>query len=149
NIVVAGRFEGSSSFGGTTLNSVGGSSDIFLAKYSPSGVHLWSRGYGGTGEEQPRALSVDGAGTIAVAGSYLGTANVCGGTLANAGANDVFVAKYDSAGGYLWGRPFGGTGDDLATGVGLDASGNVIAAGFFHSRITFDGTILTASSGGD
>jgi hypothetical protein len=51
NIIVAGYFSGSADFGGA-LNSAGGV-DIFLAKYSSSGLYQWSKRIGGTGNEIP------------------------------------------------------------------------------------------------
>ncbi|MCH7548513.1 MAG: SBBP repeat-containing protein [Candidatus Krumholzibacteriota bacterium] len=47
NVVVTGRFLGTVDFGGGNLVSAG-ASDIFVAKYDASGVHQWSRRFGGT-----------------------------------------------------------------------------------------------------
>src|SRR5678815_18543 len=48
NVVVAGTFQNVANFGGGNFTSAG-SYDIFLAKYSASGVHQWSRRFGSTG----------------------------------------------------------------------------------------------------
>ena len=47
-----------------------------------------------------------------------------------------------------WLKIFGGTGVDVANAVAADASGNVIAAGFFNGTVNFGGTTLTSAGGG-
>ncbi len=42
NVFVTGRFFGTVDFGGGALVSAG-NTDIFVAKYSPTGTHLWSQ----------------------------------------------------------------------------------------------------------
>jgi len=42
NAVVTGFFKGSATFGSVTLNSVGGSQDVFVAKYDTNGNVLWA-----------------------------------------------------------------------------------------------------------
>jgi len=47
---------------------------------------------------------------------------------------DIFVAKFDATGSkLLWATYLGGEGDDIATYVELDASGNIYIAGRTHS----------------
>src|SRR5690349_13691357 len=45
NVYIGGTFQGSVNFGGSTLTSLG-SNDIFLAKFSPTGAHVWSKRFG-------------------------------------------------------------------------------------------------------
>ena len=58
NIIVAGSFSGRVSFGGGDVISHGGI-DIFIAKYSSTGAHLWSRGFGGSRDDWAKAVAVD------------------------------------------------------------------------------------------
>jgi len=48
---------------------------------------------------------------------------------ANAGRGDVFVRKLDAGGREVWTHQFGTSGVDLASGVAVDAAGNVLVAG--------------------
>jgi hypothetical protein len=48
NVIVAGYFSSTINFGGGPLTSVGGS-DTFVAKFSSSGGHIWSKRFGGSG----------------------------------------------------------------------------------------------------
>ena len=52
--------------------------------------------------------------------------------MTTAGAGDVFVAKYSSAGTYLWAKRVGGSNtssDDVAYGVAVDPSANCDGSG--------------------
>jgi hypothetical protein len=50
NVVIAGTFQGTENFGTGPLVSAG-SWDIYVAKYSVSGAPVWSRRFGGAGDE--------------------------------------------------------------------------------------------------
>jgi hypothetical protein len=71
------------------------------------------------------AVAVDGSGNIIVAGSTFGT--LPGQT--RAGLSDAFVRKLSPAGAEIWTVQFGSPAADAATGVAVDGSGNIIAAG--------------------
>jgi hypothetical protein len=46
NVVVTGSFSGIVNFGGGSLTSSAATADIFLAKFSSSGNHVWSKRFG-------------------------------------------------------------------------------------------------------
>jgi len=147
NIVVTGSFIGTVGFGGGSLISVGsGFSDIFIAKYSPTGSHLWSKRFGDTGNDRSGDITVDSNGNIVVTGAFVGTVDFGGGALTSvSGTNDVFVAKYTSAGAHVWSKSFGSTGDDRGNGVAVDSSGNVVVTGYFTYAVDFGGGALTSA----
>src|SRR5690349_597478 len=58
NVYVAGEFRGTAIFGGTTYNAEG-LSDMFVAKYSPSGALVYVRTAGGPSVDRATALAVD------------------------------------------------------------------------------------------
>ncbi len=142
NILVTGSFNNSLDFGGGTLTS-NGQSDIFLAKYSSSGAHVWSRGFGSSGSDVGYGIAVDGSGNVVVTGSFMGTVDFGGGTLTSNGQQDVFLAKYSSSGTYLWARSQGGIYSDQGNSVAIDGSGNVIVTGQFYSPVDFGGGLIT------
>lgn len=116
-------------FGGTAL-SLGGSTnagaqDAFVVKYDNGGLQLWTVQFGSALFDQITGLATDANGNIYVAGNTTGSLD----GNANAGANDVFVAKYDIAGTRQWIRQFGTIGEDVAAGVAVDARGNVYVTG--------------------
>jgi hypothetical protein len=61
------------------------------------------------------------------------------------GGMDIVVAKIDaSTGAVIWGRQFGGAGDQICESVTLDSAGNVIIAGNYSGTLVLDGVTLPA-----
>jgi hypothetical protein len=144
NIVMAGYFQGSANFGGGTLTSAGGY-DMVIAKYSADGTQLWSKRFGGTGDEFVKRVAVDGSGNVLVAGNFRGTTDLGSGPLTSSGGLDMFVAKYSASGEFVWAKRFGSAnGDDSANGLAVDAGGNVIVTGYFTATVGFGGATLSA-----
>ena len=151
NVLVIGQFQGTVDFGGGALISAGGS-DIFVAKYSSSGAHLWSKRFGGTGNESGNGIAVDGGGNVVVTGNFgnFGSAvDFGGGPFTSAGGPDIFVAKYSTSGVHAWSRALGGTGQDTGLSVGVDGGGNVVVTGYFQGTVNFGGTQLSSAGGTD
>ncbi|HUN81537.1 MAG TPA: hypothetical protein VMV81_08520 [Phycisphaerae bacterium] len=61
--------------------------DIFLAKFDASGNHLWSKRFGDSLSQIGAAIAVDLAGSVWIAGSFLGSLDFRGGPLTSAGAS--------------------------------------------------------------
>jgi hypothetical protein len=149
NVILAGNFYTTSDFGGGAMTTAGGS-DIVLAKYSSSGGHLWSKRIGGASDDSALSVAADTTtGEIVMTGYFAGGVNFGGGTLTSAGATDIFVAKYSSAGGHVWSHRWGGASDDKGYGIALDRLGNVAVTGVFTGNVYFGGATLANSGGGD
>jgi Beta-propeller repeat len=146
NVYVAGGFQGTVDFGAGPLTSAGGT-DIFLLKLDANGTPLWSRRFGGAGDDVGYGVAVDGSGNAYLTGSFQGAVNFGSGLLASAGGADAFVLKVDTAGNTLWSRSFGAAGDDVGNGVAVDGAGNAYLTGSFHGAVDF-GTGALASAGG-
>jgi hypothetical protein len=86
---------------------------------------LWFQQIGGPASESAGAVIADGAGGAYVAGATNGSL-----AAPNAGASDVWLARYDDAGDQLWLRQFGGPFGDVASALALDSSGGVFIAGY-------------------
>ncbi|HEU5249596.1 MAG TPA: SBBP repeat-containing protein, partial [Thermoanaerobaculia bacterium] len=144
NVFVAGTFEGTVDFGGGRLTS-SGLRDVFVAKYSASGQHLWSKRFGGSGDDVAYAIAVDSAGDIALAGKYQGSINFGGGNLSSAGGDDAFLVKLGGgSGSHVWSKDFGAGSGDTATGVAVDGSNNVVVAGYYSGSVDFGGGALSS-----
>lgn len=114
---------------------VGGASDAFLAKYSTSGVRTWLKQLGSAADDKATGVAVT---TDAVYLTGYAGASVDGRT--NAGLDDVFVVKLTLDGLPGFTTMLGGLGNDRATGIAADASGNVAIAGYT------DGVLATGLS---
>jgi len=122
-----------------------------VAKFNPSGTHLWSKRLGSTtGDESAYGVAMDGSGNVVVCGEATNAIDFGGGLLSALGSSDAFVAGYAAASGtHLWSRRLGGSGNDYCYGVAVDATGNVAVAGSFEGTAAFGGTSLTAAGAGD
>ncbi len=114
--------------GGTTSGGLGGPSagltDGFLVRYSSAGAQLWARQLGTGSDDVLKAAAADGAGGVYVTGETSGS---LGGP--NAGSQDAWLARYNSAGTQLWIRQFGTNSWDLASAAATDGSGGVYVGG--------------------
>lgn len=146
NTYVTGYFTTNANFGSGSVTSAG-VDDVFLAKLDPAGIYLWAVSGGGAGSDRALSVKADAAGNSYVTGYFYGTASFGSYTINSAGAQDVFIAKYNSAGTCLWAKSAGGTGSDIGNGITVDASGNVIVTGEFAGTATFGSATLTSQNG--
>ncbi|UQA56011.1 hypothetical protein [Polyangium aurulentum] len=134
NVLVLGDFQGSINLGGGMLQSAGGQ-DLFVAKLDAAGKHVWSKGFGGTGNDLEAGLDVDSNGNLLLVGHSPMGIDFGGGPLQGAGDFDLFVAKLDAAGKHVWSKRFGDNYSQRWFASTTDPAGNVVFIG------TFDGTI--------
>jgi hypothetical protein len=106
--------------------------DIFVAEYAPSGGYLWSRVIGSDSDEAGKGVATDSNSNVLVTG-YQGSYMVDygGGPQFNRGANEIFIAKYSSAGSWVWSKTIGSTGYDQGNAIATDDADNVFATGYF------------------
>jgi uncharacterized protein (DUF2249 family) len=156
NVYVTGYFSNTVDFdpgiGTHNLTSNGGR-DIFLAKYDSTGNFEWAFNVGGTistaYEEGGQDIVIKGS-TIYLTGNFEGTADfnpaVGTNTLTSNGSLDIFVAKYDTTGAYLWAFNVGsGNKHDYSYGIDIDAAENIYITGGFEETVDFDPSASTAT----
>ncbi len=152
NVVVVGQFQNTATFGGLTATALGGW-DGFVAKMNAAGTYKWVQRVGGaTGDEQVNKVAVDGAGNIYITGKFSGTITLGSFSLASLGRADVFIAKLDPNGVFVWAKRAGSndaTIDDEGTAITLDSAGNVYVAGTFAATSDFGATSLISAGGAD
>lgn len=91
-VVIAGEFQGSASFAGSSASSKG-QFDAFLAAYSSDGAPLWWRSYGDLVNDKAFGTAVDFEGNWLVTGFSLFRIDLGQGLLYSAGQADAFLAK--------------------------------------------------------
>jgi len=91
--IVTGFFDGTATFGSTTLTSAG-SYDVFTARMNADGTWAWATTAGGTGYDNGVGVSALPDGSSIVTGFFDGTATFGSTTLTSAGSYDVFTARY-------------------------------------------------------
>ena len=146
NVIITGQFDGTTNFNplGTPIYLTPDfSGDIFVAKYNASGICQWAFAIASPGTDFGRAVCTDPSGNVIITGMFNGTADFDPGVGTNLlsalpGNFDMYLAKYDAAGNYLWAHSFGDALSDMGNGVAADASGNVFLCGDFYGTVDFD-----------
>jgi chitodextrinase len=147
NVVLLGKYADTIDFGGGPMTTAG-SWDAFLVKFTASGGLVWQKTMGGTGGDVPMGLALDSSGGPVVAGYFGGSSNFGGGNLTSAGSNDIFVARYNAAGGFVFAKNYGDTSDQRAYGVAVDNSGNIGLTGYIFGGVDFgNGAITNPNTG--
>lgn len=134
NVIVAGAFSNQLNFGGSALSSAGGT-DIFVAKLSPSGAHIWSKSHGDALNQLAFGVATDPAGNVVLTGTFTGVLDFGGAPLTNSGSVPrMFIAKLSPTGEHLWSLDVGSA---APTSIVVDVSGNVFTTGSFTDTMSF------------
>ena len=149
NLLVTGRTYSSGWISGGSDTSYNGNADAFVAKLSPTGSHLWSTYLGGSSDDFAEDIAVDGSGDLVITGGTSSAGWTSGGfDTSHNGSIDAFVAKLSPTGSHLWSTYLGGTADDFANDIAVDASGNPIVTGQTQSGEWTSGGFDTSFNGG-
>jgi uncharacterized protein (TIGR03437 family) len=115
--------------------------DPTLAPPANTSTLTYSTFLGGAGNEFARGIGLDSAGNVYIAGGTT-TTNLptvstfqpnFGGQTANAASGDAFIAKFSPSGALLYLTYLGGSADDTAMALAVDATGNAYVTGFTTS----------------
>jgi len=98
---------------------------------------VWAKKAGSSAHDWGYAVAVDRQGNVIVVGSFQGTASFGVASVTSSGSSDIFVAKMDSSGKWLWVQKAGSVSSDIARGVDVDALGNIVITGDFGGSILF------------
>lgn len=134
--------------------SLGGVRDAFVLKLDATGsALLYSTYLGGTAEDRGTAIAIDASGAAYVAGvtasgNFPTASAFIGGYLG--GPRDAFLAKLAPSGSALsFSTFYGGSGDDAATGVAVDAANAAYLCGYTAStNLPTQSPLFGASAGG-
>lgn len=150
DVVVVGSFQGSLMAPPNGTLEAGSSDAVLLLKLaSADGSILVSKRFGSTTmQSEALTVAVDGSDSIFIGGGFWGSGDFGGSApLTATKVEDAFLAKYSSAGAYLWGKSFGGTGDgESIISLSVNSSGDIAITGGFCGVISFGGDMLSAAS---
>lgn len=108
----------------------------------------WAFPVGGRGNDRITSVGVAPDGScLYVVGSFEDTLRWGGQTLVSRGGRDVFVARLDAEGVLQWLFQIGGTLNDEATGVVVDAACNAYVVGWYESPQCYVGSTQFLSLG--
>jgi hypothetical protein len=117
---------------GAFRGTLGGGTDGFMAKFSTAGALQWATYIGGTADDFMRAITYDLTNNmLVVVGQTKSAGQATTGThqTSHAGAGDAYIGAFTTSGAQLWSSYFGGTGEEIATAVHMQADGSILIGG--------------------
>lgn len=140
DVLLTGYFQETVDFGGGMLVSAGGM-DIFVAKLTSNGEHIWSQRFGDMSNQIAKSLTSDSSGNVILAGTFEGSLDFGGGTLESQGGYDIFLAKLNPEGAHDWSHSFGDEAlwRQEANDVAVDLDDNILVTGEFEGTVDFGG----------
>lgn len=151
DVYVTGSFEGTVDFDpstGTANLTAGSNEDVFVAKYNSNGKFLWCFDLGSSSDDWGSTVKYDGSTNIYVYGSFRGTIDFDpSGSTQNLSADiygDAFLAKYDTAGNYVWAFSIPNGQSPKHTSMDINGSGQIIVGGWFYDTTDFDPGVSVA-----
>ncbi len=145
-LYVCGYFEGTATFGNTTLTSVG-AYDIFIMKTDLEGNVIWAKQAGGVNSDIAYGIAVDDAGNAYVCGAY--KTAMSAGNLTISTTNlfiESFVISTDANGNFRWAKSATGNANNAATGIAFNKNNGFSVCGYFENKLVLEGTQLNTSS---
>ena len=94
------------------------------------------------------AVTTDPAGNIFIAGNFRDSARFGNTVFHPVGTANMFVAKYDSSGNYIWMLPGSGNNNppyNLVTDICTDSAGNCYFTGYFNGNIIMSHDTITSA----
>lgn len=142
NIITTGYFAATADFNSSStadsLVTSTGSNDIFVLKNDSAGNFLWAFCIGGTLDEFNYTSPItDAAGNIYLCGVYSDTVDfdpspVSEYKLVSIGQYDGFIAKYNTSGGFVWAKSFGGLYNDDVYHLSNANNGDILFAASYN-----------------
>ncbi|WP_165903728.1 SBBP repeat-containing protein [Hymenobacter gummosus] len=142
-LLLAGSYQGHTSFRGKALGATGGQ-DAFLARFTPAGAVSWARSLPATpGDDSPTAVRCDAAGTSYV---LLNNADANRGS-GLAVVNNLTLATISAGGTPGWATTVAGNALVTGTGGTLDAQFRLYVTGAYDGSCQFGPHTLPAAAG--
>lgn len=133
----------------TLLNQ--GVTNSFICLLDNNGNTIWAKSFGGNLQTIANTLDIDRFSNIIIAGSYSDSTLTLGpSTLYNNGFFDIFIAKLDSLGQFIWAVSAGGLNMDEPNCITTDNASNIYVTGTFESdTISFQGNYVNNKGSGN
>jgi hypothetical protein len=148
NAYVTGSFADSIKLG-TFLIKSKGSFDVFIVKINNKGEFVWVKSYGAQGKDLGNSITIDKNGSLLIGGSFYGTLTLGNYTCKSKGMEDVFLAKMDTTGTFLWMKSYGDKHTDELQSIVCDNNNNLFIAGTFMYSTLYDSFALSGYGGRD
>lgn len=147
---ITGSFAGTINFDSVQVSSAWGR-DPYIAKYDSEGNFLWvSFAHGIVADDHSYSIAISKQGFLYITGFFYGNILFGNHWINSNGYTDIFIAKCDGEGNFLWARNAGASNyDDYGQAIATDDSGNVYATGSFQGSGKFGPFILQSFGSSD
>ena len=127
---------------GSTLSFGAGGSDVWLIKTNASGDTLWTRTFGGNGQDDGNSVQQTTDEGYIITGST---------SSYGVGSRDIWLIKTNASGDTLWTKTFGGRGEDCGYAVQQTTDEGYIITGYTSSfpAGVRDAWLIKTSASGD
>jgi len=123
-----------------------GNYDGFMARADSNGHVKWIKSFGNGGVDYVQSLDIDDSNNIYFTGGFQDSISLGGTTLINSGT-DIIVAKFDSAGNFIWDKQMYASGNsNFGNYLTSDGNGNCYVAGSFSDTAQFGTTEISTSN---
>lgn len=136
---------------GTKMLSSAGKNDFIVTKWTADGTEIWTKQFGGAGNDYVSDMEIDANDNIYISGTFektmdfdpgAGTDTLNPGKFAN-----LFMLKLNKAGDYKWVRRLECFGNAFWFESAIDADNNLFVTGGFKDTIDLDPTAALSKMG--
>ncbi len=145
NSYILGCFTGTAHFGFQSLTSDKKFGSVYIAKLSANGKWLWAIKLNGKFRHKSYGLVIDDDGNCFIIGKFKKTATFGTISIKSRSGYDLFVAKINTKGEWLWAANADGSFKDESEVV-IDDNGNSYVTGLFNDTASFGE--ISINSGG-
>jgi len=123
----------------------GHENEVFISKINNEGNFVWVTRMGGP-EDDFGSLVIDPEGSrdVYITGQFKGTVDFDASmdifNLTANGNHDIFIAKINNSGNFLWAKAIGGPGEEVSRTIVIDPTegGKIYITGYFEETVDFD-----------
>ena len=144
NVLLCGSFQGNDNFDplGTPSYINGNGGGTYIAKYTSAGSLIWVKSFNGPSAN----ICVNSKNDIFLDGPFSSTISFNGTSLSPVGAQDLYLAKYSSAGDFEFAKDVGGANGSMYNyGIQSSQDDYIFISGYFSGTIDFDPSPATSA----
>ena len=110
---------------------------------------LWGSRATGSNTQIIHSVDLDAYGNTYICGYFDSQVTMGSSTFSTSGSNDIFVAKLDPSGNYVWAHKAGGGNSDICHEIAVNDAGDVAITGYYYSSAQFGSTWLSSNGSYD
>lgn len=119
---------------------------LFMAESSFSQSWQWVASSGGIGRDEAELPAVDEWGNVTVCGKFSDTAWFGTSYLVSSGNMDIFIARYNASGNFIWARKAGTSLNAEGLSIAAGPGGDIAVTGHYKGTLTVGAATLTGNT---